>query len=77
MLIGNDLDLKRWELEAELRRMGIPFTTDENDSLLRKRYKNALNEQWFNRALKGKVIRRKKDLSRPKSAESVYSSNPR
>ncbi len=70
MSTGNDLDLKRWELEAELRRMGIPFTTDENESLLRRRYKNALNEQWFNRALKGTVVRRKKNLSRPNSSGS-------
>lgn len=56
----DDLDLKRWELEAELRKLGISFTSEESDSLLKKRYKAAVNALWITRASRGKVIRRRK-----------------
>ncbi|MHC1730119.1 MAG: hypothetical protein AB9866_29670 [Syntrophobacteraceae bacterium] len=61
----NDLDLKRWELEAELRKLRIPFTSEESDSLLKKRYKSALNALWIARASRGKVIRRRKKEDQP------------
>ncbi len=57
---NNDLDLKRWELESELRKLCVPFTTEENDCVLIQRYKTALNAQWLAKASRGKVIRRRK-----------------
>lgn len=67
----NDLDLKRWELEAELRKLGVPFSSEESDSLLKKRYKSALNALWFARASHGKVIRRRKKEAQPASVAKV------
>jgi hypothetical protein len=55
-----DFDLKRWELESELRQLHVPFTTEESDSVLIQRYKSALNAQWLAKASRGKIIRRKK-----------------
>jgi hypothetical protein len=62
----NDLDLNRWQLESELRKLRVPFTTEENDFVLIQRYKGALNAQWLAKASRGNVIRRrKKDQTKP------------
>lgn len=69
MLKDDDLDLKRWEVEAELRKLGIPFTSEEDLLLLKKRYKNALNAQWLAKAACTKVIRRRKQHSSSAAAD--------